>query len=510
MSHPKRPLSISSLSSPPSCFSLLLPPPRIVQCPIFLWDFEAVVANAGSDKHDGELLHKLVLHKVAIQALDFSFDSKFLASLGGQDDNTLVIWELETGKAICGTPAAGYAAMTVSFFHGRNDRLVTAGQYHIRKWDFNIERRRLNPEDFKTGGVKRMYTIVTLTPDDRTCYAGTSTGDVLQYQVETGNFITTSSHRFSLGVASLSVLDEGSLLCGTGDGALVKLGLKDLKFQKAAELLGAVTSIAIAPDQQTAFAGTEGGNIYGVDIPSLQTQLRGTAHNAPVTDLVFPSGTSDLFITCAGCEIRIWHSVKRTELLRIQVPNLKVLCVAINKAGNSIISGWDDGKIRAFAPESGRLQYSINDAHLEAVTALTFTNDGARIVSGGRDGRVRTWNVSGRSQVMELSFKEHKKEVTSVRVSRNDQEAISASADGSSLVWNLRRGTRASALFASTVFRTILYHPDESQLLTCGSDRKITYWDTTDCTAIRVMEGSTEEVRNINTQKRERERERNE
>jgi WD40 repeat protein len=104
---------------------------------------------------------------------------------------------------------------------------------------------------------------------------------------------------------------------------------------------------------------------------------------------------------------------------------------------------------------------------------------------------------------MEMSFKEHKKEVTSINVSHNDDECITSSADGSCLVWNLRRASRANALFASTVFRAILYHPDESQLLTCGSDRKISYWDTTDCTAIRVIEGSTEEICSLDIEKKE-------
>jgi cilia- and flagella-associated protein 52 len=480
---PTRALALSPLSpSPP-------------QCPILLWDFDAGVANAGTDRHDGELLHKLVLHKVAIQSLSFSYDSAFLASLGGQDDNTLVIWDLASGKAICGTPAASYAALSVQWSHGSTASLVTCGQYHVRKWEFNFDRRRLFPEDLKTGGVKRIFTTLAVAPDDRIAYAGTSTGDVIMFSLETGNFLTTSSHRFSLGVCSLAVVDDGSVLVGTGDGALVKINAKDLKVIKAAELLGGVTSIAVAPDQQTAFVGTEGGNIYGVATAGLESKLRGTAHSSPIVDVVFPAGTSELFLTAAGCEIRIWHSVKRTELLRIQVPALKVNCIAINSTGTSIVSGWDDGKIRAFTPETGKLQYAIHDAHAEAVTAIAFTHDGKRIVSGGRDGRVRTWNVSGRSQVMELSFKEHKKEVTSVRISKNDEEAITASADGSCLMWNLRRGVRANALFASTVFRTMLYHPDESQLLTCGSDRKITYWDTTDCTAIRVMDGSTEEVR---------------
>jgi len=39
-------------------------------------------------------VQRLKLHKVLIQSLSFSHDEKFLASLGGQDDNTLVIWDV--------------------------------------------------------------------------------------------------------------------------------------------------------------------------------------------------------------------------------------------------------------------------------------------------------------------------------------------------------------------------------------------------------------------------------
>lgn len=47
-------------------------------------------------------------------------------------------------------------------------------------------------------------------------------------------------------------------------------------------------------------------------------------------------------------------------------------------------------------------------------------------------------------------------------------------------------------LFESTLFKQVLYHPDESQLLTTGSDRKITYWETFDGQAIRMLDGSEE------------------
>jgi WD40 repeat protein len=62
--------------------------------------------------------------------------------------------------------------------------------------------------------------------------------------------------------------------------------------------------------------------------------------------------------------------------------------------GKSLVSGWSDGKIRAFLPQSGKLFYIINDAHKTGqVTALTTSIDCTKIVSGGEDGEVRLWFV---------------------------------------------------------------------------------------------------------------------
>lgn len=56
--------------------------------------------------------------------------------------------------------------------------------------------------------------------------------------------------------------------------------------------------------------------------------------------------------------------------------------------GKSIISGWSDGKIRGFGPQSGKLLYTINDAHHKAVTAIAVTSDSNRIISGGEEGEL--------------------------------------------------------------------------------------------------------------------------
>ena len=67
--------------------------------------------------------------------------------------------------------------------------------------------------------------------------------------------------------------------------------------------------------------------------------------------------------------------------------------------------------------------------------------------------------------------------------SRNDR-AISASADGSCIEWDIKNYTRIACMFETTMFKQLVYHPDESQILTTGTNKKITYWDLIDCAEI--------------------------
>ena len=79
--------------------------------------------------------------------------------------------------------------------------------------------------------------------------------------------------------------------------------------------------------------------------------------------------------------------------------------LSVLQNGASIVSGWSDGRIRAFGPQSGKLLFTIHDAHHGAVTAIAGTADSARILSGGEEGAVRVWRVSKESRQMEASMK---------------------------------------------------------------------------------------------------------
>lgn len=126
------------------------------------------------------------------------------------------------------------------------------------------------------------------------------------------------------------------------------------------------------------------------------------------------------------------------------------------------------------------------------MTALALTSDSSRVVTGGSEGEVRVFRLGKQSQSMEASMKEHRGRVWSIQITKNNDQAVSASSDGSCIVWDIRSFHRIICLFESTLFKQVIYHPDESQLLTTGSNKKITYWATFDGQAIRMLDGAEE------------------
>jgi WD40 repeat protein len=62
------------------------------QAAVILWCFETC-----------QIVSKYDIHKVRVESVTFSCDSKYVVSLGGRDDGTIIVWNVEKGEAVCGT-----------------------------------------------------------------------------------------------------------------------------------------------------------------------------------------------------------------------------------------------------------------------------------------------------------------------------------------------------------------------------------------------------------------------
>eukprot|EP00697_Spironema_sp_BW2_P001386 gnl/Spiro4/11853_TR6255_c0_g1_i1.p1 gnl/Spiro4/11853_TR6255_c0_g1~~gnl/Spiro4/11853_TR6255_c0_g1_i1.p1 ORF type:complete len:753 (-),score=171.46 gnl/Spiro4/11853_TR6255_c0_g1_i1:44-2206(-) len=445
-------------------------------------------------------LHQLKLHITKVQAVTFSHDGEYLVTMGGDGDKRIACWESQTGYAVCAASMPMPGSNTVVFFNTRSDVFVTGGQHGLLFWEIDRVNRKMGFDLSTTGQLKRVINHIVVAPDDEYVYCASTSGDVFQILVRTRTLKLSGPRQlFQQGVLTLCATDcRDEILVGGGDGTYVLMRSDTFRVLRTGRVHSAVTSITRVDCNGNFHIGTSDSSVFKVDFNTLQPTLSNSCHHGPINDVSFPHGFSALFVTCGLNEIRVWNIRNCTEIFRITEQKTKAvltcLCVVITKDGRSILSGWDDGKVRAYSPETGRPLWIIHDAHPSGVTALCPSNDCSFLMTGGADGMVRSWRLGSASQSLVASMKEHRGRVNCIRIRSNDQQCVSASDDGSCVIWNISEALRFNILTASTFFRAVCYHPDESQLLTAGTDRKITFWDNFDGSAIRILDGSNDEI----------------
>uniref|UniRef100_A0A673CZF3 Cilia- and flagella-associated protein 52 n=1 Tax=Sphaeramia orbicularis TaxID=375764 RepID=A0A673CZF3_9TELE len=431
---------------------------------------------------------QLVLHTAKVEALSFSPKENYLVSLGGQDDGSIAVWNIEAKQAICGSPASPHSAghcLTVQYSNTNDNIFVSAGSGTLRVWELDLPNRKIQPLECQTSKLKRIVRCIEIPEDDQFILCGTTSGDIMKVNLKTGllsNYGPVKT-KYSLGVTALKILKSGNILVGSGSGCFSLCSGTNFKTIKQVNLEKGVTSIAIRGEGQQFFVGTEAAQMYRFRYEDFKAELISTGHPSAVKDVAIPYGTSELFATCSYEDIRVWHIGKPKELLRITIPNMTCNALDFMTDGCRIISAWNDCKIRVFAPESGKLMHVIHNAHMLGVTAIAGTRDCKRIVSGGGEGQV--------CKKLQLRLtQEDKAMITCIKIKSDDKECVTASTDGACFIWDLVRFVSLQMMTANTLFRTVCYHPEEHHIITSGTDRTVTYWNVYDGSTIRELKAS--------------------
>ncbi|XP_043464838.1 cilia- and flagella-associated protein 52-like isoform X1 [Leptopilina heterotoma] len=490
---------------------------------VIVWDYEKKVMKSSYE-----------IHKVRVEDLCFSSESNYLISLGGRDDGNIVIWNVRENEAICGsyasTEIAG-SAWTVKRTNMRDQCFVSAGENTIKVWRINPETRKLNGICVRVGKIKRTINCVVIDNRDEIAYCGTSSGDIIKTRlnyyhnmeymepVQTPIMIGCYSKipkdlkklkagigdLYPGGVTALLLLDEEKILVGSGGGNVetIKILNTPLNFKKSvklpsipqiqilqAENVGNAVSSMVLYKNDYVLIGTTLCEIYQIKLKDFDMRLLVTCHTNTIYSIAFPSNYSEIFATSSKDDIRLWRVETQKELLRITISNFVCSNLCFSYDGKMIISAWNDGVIRAFAPQSGRLLFAIHNAHLKSVSAVVITKNGKKIVSAGCDGQIRIWDVKPDVQRLVCILKEHRGPVTSLHISKNDDQVISSSVDGTCIIWDIVQCTRKKVLMGNTMYMAACFTPNSVQVLTCGTDRLIGYWETLTASLIREVEGS--------------------
>ncbi|KAK6531042.1 hypothetical protein TWF281_007869 [Arthrobotrys megalospora] len=131
------------------------------------------------------------------------------------------------------------------------------------------------------------------------------------------------------------------------------------------------------------------------------------------------------------------------------------------------------------------------EGHAGTVTAIAFSPDGKRLVSGSRD-ELRFWNTATGEQLQKLKACDN--QISAAAFSPDGQRLASGSHDGLRL-WDAVTGELLQKLEYSDYVKTVAFSPDSKRLASgSGSDDGIRLWDAATGEQLQKLEGHSGRV----------------
>ncbi|KAG8706277.1 hypothetical protein FRC09_002492 [Ceratobasidium sp. 395] len=170
-------------------------------------------------------------------------------------------------------------------------------------------------------------------------------------------------------------------------------------------------------------------------------------------------------------------NLRGTVPLSVQNTRSGVRSLSYSPDGAYIISGSNDKTIRIWDAHTGQPIGQPLEGHTGSVNSVVYSPDGAYIVSGSDDRTIRIWDAHTR-QPAGQPLEGHTGWINSVAYSPDGAYIVSSSADGTIRIWDARTRQQAGQpLEGHTGYLTpVAYSPDGGHIIS-GSKYRIHVWD---------------------------------
>ncbi|KAI8141877.1 quinon protein alcohol dehydrogenase-like superfamily [Fennellomyces sp. T-0311] len=152
-----------------------------------------------------------------------------------------------------------------------------------------------------------------------------------------------------------------------------------------------------------------------------------------------------------------------------------VWCLAVNSTGTRLAAGCEDGRIRLFDIEDGRLEYIRSFSPQKGrVLSIAWGPEDDYIISGGSDSALRKWNTYTGETLLRMTVDRANGEPTLVWsvVALKDNTFVSGDSLGHLMFWDGDRGT---------VKQTIKAHAADILAVTASADGTVVVSSGVDC-----------------------------
>ncbi len=351
-------------------------------------------------------------------AVTYSADGKRLAAGGW--DNTIHVWDVATGKELAASQPAGHAAWvhTTAFLPGGKALVSAAADGTVIVWDA----ARGTPLRQGRAPATRAWCLA-VSPDGKTLAVGCHDKTVQLWDAATlkvvGTFKADGSVRglaFSPDGRRLAAVsgDEPDLRSAPpveGQGA----GVWDVATGRLLVRLdghdGAVKTVAYSPDGKALATGGADNTTRLWDAATGKELRKFDGPTTVVESVVFSPDGKLLVVAARGGGVRVWRlGTDDPPMQMVTGQSSHLWAIAFSADGRLLATGTrGPGQVKAavrvwdVATGKERARFV---GHQETAAGFSFSPDGRLLASGGGDGAVLLWDLTGRLKNGQLATAE--------------------------------------------------------------------------------------------------------
>lgn len=455
--------------------------------------------NRALDSPGTGLVRTLAGHSGSVTAVAVTPDG--LRAVSVSDDQTLKVWDLESGselRTLPGHPDPAYAVMltpdgrralsaaghnTLKATNPETDNKIRALEAHSLRADSVVMAQdTLKICDLETGEMRALgghsgpiYAAV-VTPDGRRAVSASWDKTLKVWDLETGGELCTLAGH-SGPVHAVAVTPDGRRAVSASDDKTLKVW--DLEPRSEVRAFSGhsnyVLGLAVTPDRRYAVSASGDNTLKVWDLES-GGELRTLAgHSASVFDVaVTPDGRHAVSASMDNT-LKVWDLETGAPIRTLEGHEEMVIAVAVTPDGRHAVSASWDTTLKAWELETGKEEYALS-GHLASVSDVAITPDGRHAVSASDDKTLKVWNLEMGAEVRSLTG--HSDLVRAVAVTPDGQHVVSASADKTLKIWHLESGNEIRTLTGhADRVNGVAVTPDGGRVFSASGDNTIKVWD---------------------------------
>jgi WD40 repeat protein len=432
------------------------------------------------------LLRTLEGHSDSVSGVAVTPDGMRAVSASG--DNTLKVWDLETGRALY--TLEGHTAYVSGVAVAKDGkRAVSASADNTLKvWDLQTGRALRTLE-----GHAASVNSVTVTPDGERAVSASADKTLKVWDLATGRVLRTLEDHSDY-VFSVAVMPDGKRAVSAFGDKTLKVW--DLDAGRALRTLEGhtdyVSGVAVMPDGKRAISASADNTLKVWDLATGRALRTLVGHSSSVSGVaVMPDGKRA--VSASGDKtLKVWDLDTGRALYTLEGHSDYVSGVAVTPDSKRAVSASGDHTLKVWDPDAGPA-LRTPESHSDSVYGVTVTPDGKWAVSASGDKTLKVWDLATGRTLHTLEG--HVASVNAVVVTPEGKLAVSASWDHTLKVWDLGTGRALRTLQGHSAYVSgVTVTPDGRRAVSASGDKTLKVWDLATGRALRTLKGHSASV----------------